>query len=103
MDNGNADNGNDVREIVLPHEPRFVAEHRPDLLGGVTIVKGTALDGRPIVAVPYCVWDNRRPGPMAVWLRQYGKPINPNPDDPTWQGKLYRPLDPDTLDLPDSE
>jgi DUF1680 family protein len=64
-------------------------EHRPGLLGGVTVLRGEALalddtswEGvlyrtepdrhRPvaITAVPYCVWDNRAPGEMRVWLRE---------------------------------
>lgn len=64
-------------------------DHDPDLLGGVTTVEAEAVvpdtdgwDGelyRPdaetdresarLHAVPYYAWDNREPGPMAVWLR----------------------------------
>jgi DUF1680 family protein len=66
----------------------FHPEHRPGLLGGVTVLKGPGLlardegwDGilyqnqRParqeieITAVPYYAWDNRTPGEMRVWLR----------------------------------
>jgi DUF1680 family protein len=66
----------------------FTEEYRPDLLGGVTIIhgKGYAIDETgwqdelyreeapterevEITAVPYCVWDNRAPGEMRVWLR----------------------------------
>jgi DUF1680 family protein len=45
------------------------------LLGGVTVVRGEARavagDGAKQVqfrAIPYCLWDNRQPGPMVVWL-----------------------------------
>jgi DUF1680 family protein len=75
------DNGGQARNIVLPKDTKLTAEFDKDLLGGVTVIKGdaqavTALDDddKPIVkatsftAVPYCVWDNRKPGPMAVWL-----------------------------------
>jgi hypothetical protein len=31
---------------------------------------------------------------MAVWLRQEGKPAAPSADDPSWKGRLYRPLEP---------
>ena len=51
---------------MLPREPKFTAEHRKDLLGGVTVIHGTAADGRRIMAVPYFAWDHRQPGPMAV-------------------------------------
>jgi len=65
-------------------------EQRPDLLGGVAIIRGP---GRAIqaeswgevlycpeapgeeeitlTAVPYCTWDNREPGEMRVWLRAW--------------------------------
>ena len=63
-------------------------EHRPDFLGGVTVLRGNgwlADDAdwdhtlyRPnppqrrkieLTAVPYCVWANRAPGEMRVWMR----------------------------------
>ena len=68
----------------------FSVEYRPDLLGGVPVLRGpaqaitedgwdshtlyrrnhpsntTALD---VVAVPYATWDNREPGEMRVWFR----------------------------------
>lgn len=66
----------------------FTSEYHPDLLGGVTVVRGRgyAIDEAgwqgnlyrseipaekeiEITAVPYCVWDNREPGEMRVWLR----------------------------------
>ncbi len=66
----------------------FTYEYRPDLLGGVTVIhgRGYAIDEAgwqdelyrskvpierevEITAVPYCVWDNRLPGEMRVWLR----------------------------------
>jgi DUF1680 family protein len=75
-----------VDSAAIPH---FAVQHRPDLLGGVNVIRGqglaiaeeawgetlyrsgaapaqTPLD---IVAVPYCVWDNREAGEMRVWLR----------------------------------
>ena len=66
----------------------FTPEFRPDLLGGVVVIhgKGELIDdagwenalyrSQPyqvknidLLAVPYCVWDNREPGEMRVWLR----------------------------------
>jgi DUF1680 family protein len=62
------------------------------LLGGVVVLKGTGAVASdqswagtlyrtamppkrvPITAVPYCLWDNREPGPMKVWI-----PIVPPP------------------------
>lgn len=86
-----------VNNIVLPRDPKFSAEFRPDLLGGVTVVTGADSAGRKITAVPYHVWDHRTPGEMAVWVQQEGKSAEPKTDDPAWEGKLYRPLDVETL------
>jgi DUF1680 family protein len=67
----------------------FAIEHQPDLLGGVTVLRGAgslidtagwddALYRRnqpsttrsiDVFAIPYCVWDNRAPGEMRVWFR----------------------------------
>lgn len=91
------DNRDGVQNIVLPQDPKFVAEHRADLLGGVTVIKGVDRQGRPITAVPYYAWDHREPGAMAVWVVQDGKSPTPNVNDPSWKDKLYRPLDPASL------
>ncbi|NLY10895.1 MAG: glycoside hydrolase family 127 protein [Firmicutes bacterium] len=82
------DNGPVLQDIVLPKEPELVAEFDPDLLGGVTVIKGKAyrsvsfdennvlykpIDYRKkevdIVAIPYFSWVNRTPGEMIVWVR----------------------------------
>ena len=94
------DNGGRAKNVVLPREPKFTTEHRKDLLGGVTVVQGVARDGQKIVAVPYCVWDHRQPGQMAVWVRQEGKSMASGVEEPAWQGRLYRPLDSATLGEP---
>jgi len=91
------DNDGRAEQIILPRDPKFTAEHRGDLLGGVTLLRGVDVAGRAIVAVPYFAWDNRRPGPMAVWVRQDGKSCHPPLDDPAWHDQLYRTLDPGTL------
>lgn len=91
------DNGFDVRTAVLAKDPQFETEFRPDLLGGVVVIKATAADGRRLTAIPYHLWDHREPGPMVVWIRQAGKPRHVDPEDPSWEGKLYRPLDPASL------
>ncbi len=71
------DHGGSVRGLWLPEDAELVAEHRPDLLGGVTVLKGTAMrrdddnaagPSAPFFAVPYAVWSNREPGEMDVWL-----------------------------------
>jgi DUF1680 family protein len=80
------DNGGRVLHLALPRDADVVAEHRPDLLGGVTVINGTALapsekewDAKlyrttgqsntvKFTAVPYYSWDHRDPGEMVVWL-----------------------------------
>jgi len=83
------DNGRLLHDVALARGARLAAKMDPGLLGGVPVVSGKGLrragdgwDGllysvkrsrvRParIKAVPYCVWDNREPGEMIVWLRE---------------------------------
>jgi DUF1680 family protein len=78
-----------LNRISLPRTSGLTTEFRPDLLGGVVVIKGDALvvggedwgqdlyryEPSPIepctfTAVPYCVWDNREPGHMLVWMRE---------------------------------
>jgi len=62
----------DVFRLVLPRNADLRAEHQPDLLGGVTVVRGRALteEQQPVelTAVPYYAWCNREKGPMTVWI-----------------------------------
>ncbi len=83
------DNGGPVKDLVLAREPKFSVEHKPDLLGGVTVVRAQDRNSRTVTAIPYYAWDHRQPGEMIVWVRQDGKPESPAADA-TWQGKLYR-------------
>lgn len=96
------DNGFDVRTAILAKDPQFETEFRPDLLGGIVVIRATAADGRRLTAVPYHLWDHRDPGPMVVWIRQAGKSRYPDPEDPAWEGRLYRPVDPTSLTAEDS-
>ena len=83
------DNGPGVERLSLPRDAALEAVYEPGLLGGVTVIHGQAVralppedeDGLytadpvrsetvPIKAVPYCVWENREPGDMVVWLRE---------------------------------
>jgi len=64
--------GVDLFRLALPRETLLRAEHRAGLLGGVTVLQGSALaDGqRPVTltAVPYYAWANREKGAMTVWV-----------------------------------
>jgi hypothetical protein len=87
--------GGDLRDIALPPGAALASEARPDLLGGVTVLRGEAAvqappaagghlysdapepsaptgerSTVPLTAVPYFAWANRDAGQMAVWLRE---------------------------------
>lgn len=81
------DNTAPVQNIALPDTAKLRAVFKPKILGGVTVVQGTAkfIDsadwGKTLyrassprtktatfTAVPYCVWDNRKKGGMTVWV-----------------------------------
>lgn len=77
------DNGGSVFDAVLPAQARIKAEHRADLLGGVTVLKiagarkasrlengDVAASPAALTAIPYAVWANRGLAPMAVWMAQ---------------------------------
>jgi DUF1680 family protein len=84
------DNGPDMASVVLPRDAKLSAAFDSDLLGGVAAITGTALRAvshgwegvlyRPAApvetepftfkAIPYCLWANREPGEMRVWIRE---------------------------------
>ena len=64
----------DLLRLILPRKASLHAEHRADLLGGITVLQGMALaDGQrqtPIMAVPAYAWGNRAKGAMTVWIEE---------------------------------
>lgn len=81
------DNGGKVFDLVLPRDSELKTEFEPDMLGGILTVKARGLkypardwkdklylptpaqaEPAELTAVPYCVWDNRAPGEMTVWI-----------------------------------
>jgi uncharacterized protein len=81
------DNGQNLDRIFIPESANFATQHKPDILGGITIIKTTALSRslddwketiyRPakptfrkkqITAIPYYAWANRKVGEMLVWI-----------------------------------
>jgi len=62
------DNGGKAMGIVLDDSVKLAAEHRKDMLGGVTVLKGTLKDGKEFIAIPYYARLNRGAGDMNVWL-----------------------------------
>ena len=79
-------------DFTLAEDPAFTQEYRPGLLGGVTVIQGSAADGKRFTAVPLYAWDNRTAGKMRVWLKQENKPDTWDTDG--WKGKLYRDYTP---------
>jgi len=78
----------DVWSLVLPSNSPLEVEWMPNLLNGVTVIRGEASaivaehhlyrsvkDVSPkvrptrLTAIPYYAWANREPGPMTVWIR----------------------------------
>jgi hypothetical protein len=69
-----------VRNLMLPRNERLVSEFKPDLLRGVTVVKGRAIalaydaqgkitkTEQEFTAIPYYSWANRGRGQMMVWF-----------------------------------
>jgi len=75
-----------LAHAYLPAKAQVTAEHRPDLLGGVTVLRAKGKVRRDegedadvtLTAVPYYAWDHREPGPMRVWIpekRDLAKPV----------------------------
>ena len=73
------DNPEGIRQLVVPPEATFTTEFKPDLLGGVTVVRGRvhacdfedgkrSLKPAELLAVPYYANANRAPSSMRVWL-----------------------------------
>lgn len=95
-----ADNGGQVRNLVISPEAQLSAQHRADLLGGVTVITGQALAWHraawpeslylpstsvpgvtPIefTAIPYFANANRQPGEMRVWMAETTPQADPLP------------------------
>jgi DUF1680 family protein len=91
------DNGHNLWNITIPVDIKLSTEFAADLFNGIIVVKGQAqyldndqwngalygpvvMNTKPIniKAVPYCLWGNRQPGEMIVWLnRKDSRPVPP--------------------------
>ena len=69
-----ADNDSPALDLALPDSSQLQAEHQPKLLGGLTTIRGQALekDGGAVEfsAIPYYAWGHRGEGQMTVWLNR---------------------------------
>ena len=52
-------------DAALSREAVLTERFREDLFGGVPTIEADGL-----TLIPYCLWDNREPSGMAVWLRE---------------------------------
>jgi hypothetical protein len=86
-----ADQAAPVSDIILPRDAKLSVEDRK-ILGGVKVITGEAIQQSDqdwqktlyapvtsekkvkVTAIPYYAWDNRKAGPMAVWI-----PESPTP------------------------
>jgi DUF1680 family protein len=85
------DNGGKVRNLLVPPGSKLTPETRPELLGGVLTLKGTALalaeveggkikkSEQPITLIPYSSWANRGRAEMLVWIPQREDAAKPTP------------------------
>jgi DUF1680 family protein len=86
------DNGGQVSNLALADDDVLTAEHRDDLLEGITVIRGevTALfagrGGEPaarkrqqFLAIPYYAWAHRGQGEMSVWLPREESMARPLP------------------------
>lgn len=78
----------------VPENAVFIAEHRADLLGGITVLKGTAQQfswtnaemSVPVTLIPYGFWNNRGPDSMRIWLPTRKLSLVDLPRDPPNNG-----------------
>lgn len=86
------DNGGHALSLILNDDAALTAEHRADLLGGVTVLLGASeaavrseegdsveAQAQPFMAIPYYAWAHRGAGPMAVWLARTIQAARPAP------------------------
>jgi len=79
-----ADHEVGIHQLIVPAASKLSSHFEPNLLDGVVVITGEALAVAPesalysadaptltacaLKAIPYFVWDNRKPGQMRVWL-----------------------------------
>lgn len=80
-----------VRNLVLASNARLKSEFRPELLGGVVVLKGeagsisrvddtkTRETATPFTTIPYYSWANRGNGEMIVWFPVQASAAKPLP------------------------
>ena len=74
------DHADKVFSLAIPDKAALEAKFCPELLGGVTVIRGTgqaavrradgsrAAEQAELTAIPYYAWCNRGAGQMQVWM-----------------------------------
>lgn len=62
------DNNGQVLNLSIPDDVKFEVEFRPELLGGINVLKSANAEAPQLMAIPYYAWSHRGVGEMAVWL-----------------------------------
>ncbi|UOQ86478.1 glycoside hydrolase family 127 protein [Gracilibacillus salinarum] len=84
------DNGSNLQDIQVKTDQPFTVQYEPDLLNGVHVIIGSAVQtvrksvenelyttkrypvtDRSITAIPYYAWSNRGENEMTVWIREF--------------------------------
>jgi DUF1680 family protein len=64
-----ADNADRALAVCLPPDAKVEEGFEPGLLGGTTVLRAKTKPA-DLVAIPYCLWANRDPGAMLVWIAE---------------------------------
>jgi DUF1680 family protein len=72
-------------DAALDADAGLTHEWRPDLLGGVMVIKGQFADGSPLIAIPNFARNNRVPRHAADEGRRFGR----RRDDPSTQSRVW--------------
>lgn len=84
------DNDDSVFDIALTSDAQVTPAHKPELLGGATLLNVTGaqrvtlqkngeltVEPSDAVAIPYALWNNRGLSPMGVWLGRDAEHVRP--------------------------
>lgn len=85
------DNGGRVSNLLLPEGASLSSEFRPDLLGGLVVVKASGkayrqekgkvvVEDKEVNLIPYYAWAHRGRGEMAVWMAREEAKVRPTPE-----------------------
>lgn len=75
-----------IFDVVIPRDSKIQSHYEKDFLNGVVVLEGNAVEvtvnadtkeltetSVPFKAIPYCTWNNRGYGQIAVWIPESSK------------------------------